>query len=1112
MATLNRTASILDENVEEMSVLTIHDGDGCGGGVVEEQITSSKVQHLLSAVEEKSLDVNTDVPDNIIENSTGRNIEELYGEILFETLNNIGCPNSQETCPESLLDFIRDAFKVSQSKHDELYEIANGKEPPKVRLNVEIIKAENLMPKDYNGMSDPFVTLYIESNAVHRYNTSVKPMTLNPVWNEYFSLPIPDDPSQETLVVEVWDFDAAETVGKKMNKFFEVKGVKGLRKFMKEIAYSAATTVKDDNELIGRSVIPLNSIPASGMRVWYHLEKGTRSSRTRGSVLMHLCFSAEKDSRVAAQEHRNLLRILLMHELESSTLEPYLWSGKYETQAEAIITQHYIQSGLSEVDLALCQWDAYTNVHEHHPLSFSLFNTILHKVIETLPTYSADSDFVKTFWEASRRILPSCFYIIRKIRQETFTQKLGVNMLCDVLEILQIFDLLTVPIDVDLFPRSTYGWLGKRNEDDDARLDVKLVLTEAIRIGARDWVNTIKETCEFENENPVQQLNKLVQLMRFDVQRAIEFHHKHFFQTMKLKYAKILYVFYQENIVEFCKPVVIDACDNLVRLPEADVDNVEQFENIDDYTMGTHLFELYLSLKRYISLGTALCTAEEQGELLVYYEWFAPAVSHWLDISLLKALSRIKKAIDLDEFQAVDGNIRHSSSALDTLSIFYTIKIFWEQLAWPDIQGSYAFVGKIVDDVCKCCAFYATRITKRIAEFTGVDPIGPEEFEVTKEWCVAICNIGHIQKSIPAFVRDLGVDGVLKNLGESLSSVEADRCRETIHNVIENAQDTVQNRIAALIAEVAAKMIPVMRGYLFNGIDSLNEELSSVEGLFMYLEKSLAILHAELDEETFERMIDSIWQGFSAVFYELVQGNLDKRRPPSFFVNLREVLNIMASSFKYEDKPFSEITTETLANVQKLLELHASETDVLIHQYYKERFERQKVKAQSVYGQLTVKAIFAANNVLHVHVLNAKNLLPMDSNNLCDSFVKMYYIPLDRFGGIATHKTGVQSKTLFPLYDEEFKVQLTTEHREQEDNMLVFSIKDRDLFGMSSQYLAECYLSFADIIEANGEQIRLNLSRPEYTPDSDCIRALECRQIFDKNARDFIKKLKQRAY
>ena len=42
--------------------------------------------------------------------------------------------------------------------------------------------------------------------------------------------PIAEDANDANLIVEVWDFDPAETVKEKMNKLFEVKGVRGLRK------------------------------------------------------------------------------------------------------------------------------------------------------------------------------------------------------------------------------------------------------------------------------------------------------------------------------------------------------------------------------------------------------------------------------------------------------------------------------------------------------------------------------------------------------------------------------------------------------------------------------------------------------------------------------------------------------------------------------------------------------------------------------------------------------------------------------------------------------------------------------------------------------------------
>lgn len=58
------------------------------------------------------------------------------------------------------------------------------------------------------------------------------------------------------LIIEVWDFDAAETVKEKVNKLMDVKGIKGLRKLMKEIAMTASTG-KHDNELIGRTAITL---------------------------------------------------------------------------------------------------------------------------------------------------------------------------------------------------------------------------------------------------------------------------------------------------------------------------------------------------------------------------------------------------------------------------------------------------------------------------------------------------------------------------------------------------------------------------------------------------------------------------------------------------------------------------------------------------------------------------------------------------------------------------------------------------------------------------------------------------------------------------------------
>lgn len=72
--------------------------------------------------------------------------------------------------------------------------------------------------------------------------------------------------------------------------------------------------------------------------MWFSLSKKSKLRR-QGVVKVRLNFSSEKNKQVAAQEHRHLLRIMLLHELENSkvsqnngendlTLRPYGLTGQ----------------------------------------------------------------------------------------------------------------------------------------------------------------------------------------------------------------------------------------------------------------------------------------------------------------------------------------------------------------------------------------------------------------------------------------------------------------------------------------------------------------------------------------------------------------------------------------------------------------------------------------------------------------------------------------------------------------------------------------------------------------------------------------------------------------
>lgn len=117
---------------------------------------------------------------------------------------------------------------------------------------------------------------------------------------------------------------------------------------------------------------------------------------------------------------------------------------------------------------------------------------------------------------------------------------------------------------------------------------------------------------------------------------------------------------------------------------------------------------------------------------------------------------------------------------------------------------------------------------------------------------------------------------------------------------------------------------------------------------------------------------------------------------------------------------------------------------------------------------------------------------------------------------------------------------MTSEQRSGNSNLVIFSIKDRDFFGITNTFLSECSISFGEIDQNNRrEQKHLKLSRPTmagqwalnplsfpitywqldcfsifflifryHSVDCDFIRALELRQD-DKRAKDFIKKIKK---
>ncbi|XP_076249769.1 C2 and C2B_Munc13-like domain-containing protein staccato [Calliopsis andreniformis] len=1069
---------------------------------------------------------------NFLAESMGWNIEELYAALVYMTQHQIGYDVSNECSQESLLNHLQNAFKVDNETHERVLEETKNMEPPELHLNVEVIEAKELVSKDANGKSDPFCALYLESAPTRRYNTAVKTSTLSPIWEEHFELPL-EDPENDVLFLEVWDFDAAETVPEKMSKVKDVKGVRGLVKLAKEIAVTA-TTGSHDNEFIGRCQIPLKDIPTTGHTMWYSLEKKNKSKR-RGVVKLRLAFSAEHNAQVAAQEYRHLIRVLLLHEIEIEKIEKYCWSGRWSAPAEALLMQHSAQRGLLARNVSLAQWVEFARIHQEHPLNFTVFNKLIIDLLRPMETQLFSADETRLFWDATKKLLFSCLNSLRKIRRLTPGDRNTITQLSAILGILSTISLLEVPEDVNLFPLKMYPWF-----PDDEKLSVLEALHYTVEQGGAEWFEHIVNNNFPESDTDEDALKyhiKVIQLIRADLQGAIDNYDKLFIKRINFPYARVLYMMYEKRISDMCMIVTEDICGRLKRIDPSNADV--------EVDLGTTLFELYLSLQRYAALGQVLCAEGQLENMKVqsYYEWFRAGVAHWLDIAVHKALKRIDRAVEFDTLQAVDNTVQYSSSAVDTLTIFYQIKVFWTQLDWPDIEGSYTFIGKIIDDICKCSIAYADKMAKKAELTTELEQLTEssvyeKKFFVSRAWCFAINNIDYIRTSIGPLATDLGLQNILDALAEKKTQEEADRCRQTLSLIIENAADMVKNKIIELLGVVASKMAPAMNRYLMEGAELIDTTSNAMDRLLQYLDSNLTTLHDNLNEDNFERVLLVIWEIMSETLYELVNSNLKKRRPPSFYSNLHRTLHTLIRFFNVGADETANV--KILEKMEHLLELHGLETAELIHRYHQERIREQNELEDSEFGQITVKAQFVDNS-LNIQILNARKLRPVDSNgdfigkmstlkrklhtkskerlkerktSSCDSYVKIKLLPEEKFADVKLPKTHVEKENLYPLFDEIFNIPLTTEQRAMEDAIVAFELKDKDF--LRSRFLAEAFLPFSEIPETGPDkgmeslnQIHLKLSRPTKR-STDVIQALEQRKG-DNQAMDFLSKLSAKA-
>ncbi|XP_020709879.1 BAI1-associated protein 3 isoform X2 [Athalia rosae] len=952
--------------------------------------------------------------------------------------------------------------------------------------------------------------------------TSVKPHTLSPRWEEKFRFSCPfsdiDDINTDILHLDIWDHDDESSVFDAVSKLNEVRGVKGLGRFFKQIAQSARSGSQDD--FLGCVNIPLQDIPSTGLDHWYKLEARTQRSNIQGRIRLKLWLSTREDRGTSEEDNWGELRqqerlytVFLNHEMNKQGND---FLGELPQTALTILHQHAVQGDVTKLQQALTRWIATSRQPSIDPRT-------LHRLLQDLdslwPTDTLSKDEEQCLADSFNAFLEMALNQVRKHRiLFSPNHRPAIARLDYLLRCLGLLSNMKALRKCCPFNKEIRG-----------------EIIHALRKGTHDWYSETKaQTMCYDHEpdqdsdKVLQDFTNLVTTLLVDLQQGLHCYNSLFENTNGVPYFSAVYkqlekllaehvATHMENISEVHNELGARVTAACLQLHGQGRD--EDYVLPPGAEIGTPIFELYLALQEFVNMKDHLPQSDHKNlAICTYYQWFEPAVDKWLDLAKLKAMQRIRRAADLDRICTGELIVKHCTSAVDATACFYQIKEFWKQLAWPDLPGSYNFVLKIIDAICSAATYYAELTHQKLADSGYYEELIP--YKTTDEMCVAINGLEYVRRWLLSLGEELNVEGVLQSLEGQAGETVRLQWRHALVSPLDQTPGKMLLFINQIISRIGAKMRAPLKKTMFHlawSPDSLPTS-EAMAPLLEYLDLHLVALNSALLATNFNRVLQDVWGVVLGELSNQMDGSTGDK-PAVFYERLHEALDLLVEFFYAEEKglPYEYLRCEAFLNVEERLQYHKTDTALLIDRYYQQRLQDQINTDTVKYGVLSVRA-YLNHDSLCVEVLNARDVIPLDPNGFSDPFVIIELLPRRVFSHCAEQQTNVQKRTLNPMFDECFEFSVSVEQCRSPDAMILFTVMDHDVL-TANDFAGEAFLGLSSIpgvADSNASIDNFHGLKHQDLPlmhqqnkNHPILQILETR-AGDKLALDFVKKQKLR--
>ncbi|XP_058022565.1 protein unc-13 homolog D isoform X3 [Ahaetulla prasina] len=1003
-----------------------------------------------------------------------RELTLLYEEVLYTILHRVGqVEQNHVTDSDELYEYVQKAFSIDPGQHQIILQRVKELERPIFCLKATVKQARNILGKDVSGLSDPYCLLGIErknqgssDHGSHENKRRSKGVVKNL---------LPEDQTHRTQVIHqtlnpVWDetfileFDDVENAEFQLD-MWDFDAVEPVRHKLEELSdlrglkriIKDARKNKGQDDFLGNVVIHLQDLHCREDR-WYRLEPRTDTYPNRGHC--HLQF-------------------FLIHKKAGSTS----WDGELSKHACTILYLHATQKDISDFHQDLAHWLAYSKLYQ-----FLEFNSscLLHQITSIEYQWIQGrlrSEQTAELADSFRSLLNYGISLLQRFRivfplsSPKSTQRLQslLRVLVQMCKMKAFKELCTPTPDLE-----------------------KMVM-EALKIGTAEWFYMKKQHLKPMVKTMEECGKALVCLLlevNADLQECHRTWNKYFISTMRLDLFSIAYLKMQELVSCYVQ---------------------EQLSKIDSgmsQLTAESLFQLYLSMKDFYHMKDLVCSRDTPLALTGFHLWFKEAIPLWLQKTYTIALERTQRAIQVDQLTPLGELNKHSTSIVDLSTCYAQMVKTWQQLDWPDPEEAFMIMVKFVEDTCKIAQMYCQMIKARAEELSSNQS---DAGQAANRLCVVVNNIEQLRMMILKLPKQLNWAFLEQNTGPVITP---EQIQHTLHQQLQASVSCLNNEIRGVVKTLATKMDARIARHIQElsvCSDSDNPE-NCITPLMRFLEYEFQYLNVNLVQENFNSLLELLWNHTLDLLKNATKQQVGKL---DYFRRFQFALQSLELCFHGEGCGLSKDALHTPAFIalEKELDLCSSTSRKLIEKYFSARIQQQEEATPEKYGAVTIKAFYRhSEQKLYVEVLNAVNLLPLDSNGLSDPFIQLTLEPRHEFPEIAIRTTECIKNNLHPLFDEAFEFLVPPEKCQQDGACLLLTVFDYDTLG-ANDLEGEAFLPLCRVLGLNEPeesinpsrvpQIRLSLTHPG-TAGNDILKLLGTRKG-DKEAQAFVKLRKQRA-